>query len=180
MRAPLRSLFPGCATFIWFASLWLIASLWLAGLPLGPAAAQDGRLGPSGLSLPRFVSLKSDEVNLRTGPGTRYPIDWIYRRRGLPVEIVDEFEDWRRVRDRDGTMGWVHRFMLASQRTVLITGQTRMLRRRPEGAAPGLAYLEAGAIADLKDCQETWCRIEAQGFEGWLQRSEIFGTTADD
>ncbi|MDX1425651.1 MAG: SH3 domain-containing protein [Kiloniellales bacterium] len=148
---------------------------------LGPAQAQDeARLGPSGMALPRFVSLKSDEVNLRTGPGTRYPIDWIYRRRGLPVEVVDEFEDWRRVRDHDGTVGWVHRFMLTSRRTVVVVGGTRTLRREPAASAPGLAYLEPGVVANLKNCQAAWCRIEAQGFDGWIHRSEIYGTNADD
>ena len=155
-----------------------VALLLLAGLPA--LAAEAERLGGSGLPLPRFVSLKAGEVNLRTGPGKRYPIDWIYQRRGLPVEIVDEFEDWRRVRDHDGTMGWVHRFMLISRRTVLVTGETRMLRRKPEPDAPGLVYLQAGVIADLKDCERAWCRIEAEGFDGWLRRSEVFGTAASD
>lgn len=163
------------------ARLFCFACLAIAGLSaLSTAAAQDARLGTSGLPLPRFVSLKSGEVNLRTGPGKRYPIDWIYRRRGFPVEIIDEFEDWRRVRDHDGTVGWVHRFMLVSRRTVLVTGGTRMLRRRPETEAPGLVHLEAGVIADLKDCDRAWCRIEAQGFDGWLRREAIYGTTADD
>lgn len=161
------------------AVFWLTV-LWLAAWAPGPAPAQDEQVGPSGLALPRFVSLKSNEVNLRTGPGTRYPIDWIYRRRGLPVEVVDEYDDWRRVRDQDGTMGWVHRFMLASHRTVLVTGQTRILRRRPAADAPGVAYLEPGVVADLEHCQHAWCRIEAQGFDGWLRRNEIFGTNADD
>ena len=110
--AKFRNLPTACLRPLWAAALLS------AGL-LAPAAlaAEDKRLGASGLPLPRFVSLKSDEVNLRTGPGKRYPIDWIYRRRGLPVEIIDEFDDWRRVRDHDGTVGWVHRFMLVSQRT---------------------------------------------------------------
>jgi SH3-like domain-containing protein len=165
---------------LWIAGLW-IAGLWIAGLSVeSAAAAQDSRLGTSGLPLPRFVSLKSSEVNLRTGPGKRYPIDWIYRRRGLPVEVIDEFEDWRRVRDHDGTVGWVHRFMLVSRRTVLVTGETRTLRRKPEPAATGLVYLEAGVIADLRDCRRAWCQIEAQGFDGWLHRSEFFGANADD
>ena len=171
--APIQRVFPGFA-------LILCAALWTAALAAPPAAAQGDRLGTSGLSLPRFVSLKSGEVNLRTGPGKRYPIDWIYRRRGLPVEVIDEFEDWRRVRDHDGTVGWVHRFMLVSRRTVLVMGATRTLRRKPEPDATGLAYLEAGVIADLTDCRKAWCRIEAQGFDGWLHRSEIFGTNADD
>ena len=175
MTAPQRCLAPVCAAILWAACLWLGgASNQVA------AATQEARLGPSGLPLPRFVSLKSNEVNLRTGPGTRYPIDWIYRRRGLPVEIIDEYEDWRRIRDHDGTVGWVHRLMLVSDRTVLVTGQTRMLRRRPEPDAPGLAYLEAGVIADLKGCDKAWCRIEAQGFEGWLPRRDIFGANTGD
>lgn len=177
--APARRRIAHPIVVLWLAALWL-AALWLAALAPGPTAAQDEQLGPSGLTLPRFVSLKSDEVNLRTGPGTRYPIDWIYRRRGLPVEVVDEFDDWRRVRDHDGTMGWVHRFMLASHRTVLVTGQIRTLRRRPAADAPGLAHLEPGVVADLEDCEHAWCRIEAEGFEGWLRRTEIFGTNADD
>ena len=175
LMAPNRSLLAAGARHFWIVGL-AIASF----SALSMAAAQDARLGTSGLPLPRFVSLKSGEVNLRTGPGKRYPIDWIYRRRGLPVEIIDEFEDWRRVRDHDGTVGWVHRFMLVSQRTVLVTVETRMLRRRPESEAPGLAYLEAGVVADLKDCDKAWCRIEAQGFDGWLRREAIYGTTADD
>lgn len=175
LMAPNRSLLAAGARLFWIVGL-AIASF----SALSMAAAQDARLGTSGLPLPRFVSLKSGEVNLRTGPGKRYPIDWIYRRRGLPVEIIDEFEDWRRVRDHDGTVGWVHRFMLVSQRTVLVTVETRMLRRRPESEAPGLAYLEAGVVADLKDCDKAWCRIEAQGFDGWLRREAIYGTTADD
>jgi SH3-like domain-containing protein len=134
-------------------ALILCAALWTAALAAPPAAAQGDRLGTSGLSLPR---------------------------RGLPVEVIDEFEDWRRVRDHDGTVGWVHRFMLVSRRTVLVMGATRTLRRKPEPDATGLAYLEAGVIADLTDCRKAWCRIEAQGFDGWLHRSEIFGTNADD
>lgn len=173
--APNRRYLGACARLLCMA--WLA----IAGLSAPTtAAAQDSRLGTSGLPLPRFVSLKSGEVNLRTGPGKRYPIDWIYRRRGLPVEVIDEFEDWRRVRDHDGTVGWVHRFMLVSRRTVLVTGSTRMLRRRPETEAPGLVYLEAGVIADLKDCEKAWCRIEAQGFDGWLRREAIYGTAAVD
>jgi len=180
-HAPTRRQFARFAAVLWLAGL-LAALVALSALAaLGPVRAQDeGRLGPSGMALPRFVSLKSDEVNLRTGPGTRYPIDWIYRRRGLPVEVVDEFEDWRRVRDHDGTLGWVHRFMLTSRRTVVIVGGTRTLRREPAASAPGLAYLEAGVVANLKDCEAAWCRIEAQGFDGWIHRSEVYGTNADD
>ena len=162
-----------------FAAVLGIAALAVASFH--PAASgKSDQVGASGLPLPRFVSFKADVVNLRTGPGTRYPIEWIYQRRGMPVQITDEFEDWRRVRDYDGTMGWVHRFMLRSRRTVLITGDTRLLRRRPEPDAPGLAYLEPGVIADFEGCRQAWCRVEAQGFTGWLHRGAFFGANADD
>ncbi len=161
------------------AALLALTALALAWGP-PPPAAQGLETGGSGLPLPRFVSLKADLVNLRTGPGTRYPIDWIYRRRGLPVEITEEFEDWRRIRDHDGATGWVHRFMLKSRRTVLIMGERRLLRRRPEPDAPGVVYLEPGVVADLEDCEKAWCRISADGFSGWLHRADFFGVNADD
>jgi SH3-like domain-containing protein len=81
--------------------------------------------------LPRFVSLRASEVNLRTGPGIRYPIEWVFKRRDLPVEVVDEFESWRRIRDWEGTLGWVHQSMLRGRRTALVTGEPRVLRRAP-------------------------------------------------
>jgi SH3-like domain-containing protein len=149
---------------------------------LAPAigAEEPPRVGPSGLLLPRFVSLRAGEANLRTGPGTRYPIDWIYRRSGLPMLVIDEFEIWRRVRDHQGTVGWIHRSMLAGRRTLLVQAERPLLRRRPDPAAPGLAYLEAGVIGIFGGCQDGWCRIEAQGFEGWLKRDEVWGTGPED
>jgi SH3-like domain-containing protein len=146
----------------------------------GARADQAARVGASGMPLPRFVSLRADEVNLRTGPGTRYPIDWIYRRRGTPVQVIDEFEIWRRVRDHEGTVGWIHRSMLTARRTVLVIGEPRVLRRRPEAQSPGLARLEAGVIGRLEGCERGWCRIEAHGFDGWLRRGEVFGTGPND
>lgn len=161
-----------------------ICLLWLIGsgvvLPPGAAAGEPTRTGVSGLPLPRFVSLSAGEVNLRTGPGTRYPIDWIYRRRGLPVQVIDEFDAWRRVRDHQGAVGWIHRSMLAARRTVLVTGETRLLRRKPEPSSPGLAYLEAGVVGRLEGCERGWCRVETQGFEGWLRQDELFGVGPAD
>ena len=146
----------------------------------GTVAQETPRIGASGLELPRFVSLRSDEANLRTGPGTRYPIDWIYRRRGLPMQVIDEFDIWRRVRDHQGTVGWMHRSMLAGRRTLLVLGERPLLRRRPDPAAPGLAYLESGVVGAFGGCEGDWCRIEAQGFEGWLKRAEVWGVGSGD
>ena len=158
-----------------------VALVWLVlAAPPGAGAAESARVGAGGLPLPRFVSLRSGEANLRTGPGTRYPIDWIYRRRGLPVQVFEEFDSWRRVRDRHGTAGWMHRAMLTGRRTVIVTGTRALLHRRPDPASPGLAYLEAGVIATLDDCEGAWCRVDVQGFEGWLGQQEVWGLEPDD
>jgi len=133
-------------------------------------------LGRSGLKLPRFVSLRAVEVNMRTGPGTRYPIDWVYRRRNLPVEIIDEFDTWRRIRDAEGTVGWVHQSMLQGKRFVLVTEANGiLLRRDPQEDARSVARLEAGVIGQLETCGELWCVVEADGFKGWLERTQVYG-----
>lgn len=145
----------------------------LALLAPAPVLAQAAR---ENLPIPRFVSLRSEEVNLRTGPGVRYPVEWVFVRRQMPVEILQEFENWRRVRDREGTEGWVHQSMLTGRRTGVVLGEApRELKRRPEEAAPGLARIEPGVIATLIECAGAWCRVEAGGFRGWLQRSAIWG-----
>ncbi len=131
--------------------------------------------GRTGLPLPRFVTLRADEVNLRTGPGTRYPIDWVYRRRGLPVEIIDEFDTWRRIRDWQGTEGWVHQSMVQGQRGILVTGKRHILRRRPEPAAPGVALVDAGVVGVLRRCQVDWCEVTVASFTGWMERDAFYG-----
>jgi SH3-like domain-containing protein len=136
---------------------------------------QVERPGRTGLPLPRFVSLRAPEVNLRTGPGIRYPIDWVYRRRGLPVEVIDEFETWRRIRDHEGTVGWVHQSMLDGQRRVLITGDVVVLRRSPESDGAGVARLEPGVSGRLDGCRERWCQITVESFTGWLERDILYG-----
>ena len=144
----------------------LLALLLLAGA----AAAAD-----KGLPLPRFVALKSDLVNLRAGPGDRYPIEWVFTRRDLPVEIVAEFEHWRKIRDSEGTEGWVHQRMLAGKRSVMIKGEVRPLLATPEPGAPIVARAEPGVIARLQECKGSWCRIEAAKLTGWLRRDQLWG-----
>ncbi len=131
--------------------------------------------GESGLPLPRFVSLRAPKVNLRTGPGVRYPIDWVYNRAGLPLEIIDEFETWRRVRDWEGSEGWVHQSMLSGARKVMIRDKQRLLRDEPDPAAAGVALLAPGVIANLDRCVDAWCRIEIQERSGWLRRIDVYG-----
>ena len=155
-----------------------LAALALAFAAL-PAAAESlpmpGRDGAQ--PLPRFISLRADEVNLRTGPGIRYPVEWVYLRRNLPVEVIAEFQSWRKIRDWQGTEGWVHQSMLAARRTIIVTKNVRTLRRRPDSKSAPVARAEPGVVGDLLECPNDggWCRVEVDGFEGWLRRVDLWG-----
>jgi SH3-like domain-containing protein len=132
------------------------------------------------LPVPRFVSLRSEQVNVRTGPGERYPIEWVFNRKDLPVEIVGEFENWRKIRDSEGTEGWVHQRMVVGRRSVLIRDKLRELHRKPSETAEVVARLEPGVIAKLVECQGAWCRVETTGVGGWLKRGEVWGIYPDE
>jgi SH3-like domain-containing protein len=127
------------------------------------------------LPLPRYASLRADQVNLRTGPGVRYPVDWVFVRRDLPVEIVAEFDTWRKVRDWQGTEGWVHQSMLSGRRTVIVVNGTRALRARPQADAPLVARVEERVVGRLMRCEGGWCRVEFSGIRGWLPRGQFWG-----
>jgi SH3-like domain-containing protein len=142
-----------------------------------PAIAADA---DTTLPVPRFASLRADRVNLRTGPGDRYPIDWVLIRKEMPVEITAQFEHWRRVRDWEGTQGWVHERMLAGKRAVMIKGATRALYRQPEAGAAIIARAEPGVVAALIECQGPWCRFDAGEASGWVRRTEIWGVYPDE
>lgn len=135
-----------------------------------------GFTGRTNLPLPRFASLRASQVNARTGPGVRYPIDWVFQRRNMPIEITAEFENWRKVRDEQGTEGWVHRQMLSGKRSIIVIGGVQTLRRQPEAGAPAVARLSPGVIAPVLECNGDWCRVEASGFRGWLPRAGTWGT----
>ncbi len=168
----------------------------LAVLPLLPAhaaAPQDkpaaaGKVGSpaetgadSGLPLPRFVSLAADKVNARTGPGSRYPIAWQYQRRNLPVEVVAEYEYWRRVRDHDGTEAWVHKNLTSGRRYALVEGIVRPLLARPDPAAEVVLMAEPGVQARLRQCPDpVWCQVEIAGEKGWMERRYLWGVYPDE
>ena len=134
-----------------------------------------GMAPPTGLPVPRFVSLRSAEVNVRTGPGTRYPVDWVFVKRDIPVEITAEFDTWRRIRDWEGTEGWVHQSMLSGKRAMVVLGDVRTLRRAAGESAGGLAKVEPGVAGKLLHCQTNWCEVNVGGYRGWLQKSEFWG-----
>lgn len=145
----------------------------LAGCGFGAATARAAADAP--LPLPRFATLHSDKVNLRTGPGQRYPIEWVFIRKDLPVEIVAQFEHWRRIRDWEGTEGWVQEHMLNGKREVMIRGAVRALRRSPDLAGAPVARAEPGVMAKLLECRDAWCRIEVDDVTGWVQRGDVWG-----
>jgi SH3-like domain-containing protein len=161
-------------------SLRCVIRLLLLALLATPSGAfgQAGRA--TGLPLPRFVSLGADEVNLRFGPGEDYPIEWTLARQGLPVEIVEEFDNWRKVRLPDGDLGWIHGSLLSATRTVLVADQIRDVRQSPDAEARTVLRAEPGVIGQLIDCDGDWCRVEIDGRRGWLQRAEFWGTLPDE
>ena len=161
-------------------TLWHIPSLCVALLCAAGAPAL-AETATSGLPIPRFVTLKASETNVRSGPGTRYPISWVYRRASLPVEVVDEYDLWRKVRDIEGTTGWVHKSMLDGKRTVLIAGGApQVVRRDPKSDAKPLLKSEPMVIAKLMECEKEWCRIQISGRKGWIEKTHLWGVYPDE
>ncbi len=131
------------------------------------------------LKLPRFVSLKSDRVNVRRGPSSDHAIAWVYNRKKLPVEIIAEFEHWRRIRGSDGTEGWVYQSLLSGHRTAIVApwikGKTVPMLHDPESQASVVALLGPGVIGDVESCSGTWCRLNVEGHEGWIDQAMLWG-----
>lgn len=126
--------------------------------------------------LPRFASLASNKVYLRQGPSYKHRILWVYRRKGLPVEIVAEFDVWRKVTMPDGTQGWVHVAMLSSDRTIVVTGKTKIaIRAGARADARILVLAEPGVIAKLEDCDASACEVDVAGTDGWIDKTNIWG-----
>jgi SH3-like domain-containing protein len=162
--------------FLFISPLVTTDSVWAQEPP--PADTRPGASAPraTGLPLPRFASLRAKKVYMRAGPGTRYPVEWTYRRKGLPIQIIAEFDTWRKVRDWNGTTGWVHRAMLSGRRMAMTIGNDTMLRRQPDKAAAPVARARPGVIARILSCKGAWCRIDAGGLSGWATRKLLWGT----
>jgi len=132
------------------------------------------------LPLPRFVSIKSTEANVRTGPGLRYKIKWVYKRKKMPLEVVAEFEQWRKVRDIQGDEGWIHRSQLTNKRGFLITGEDQIMRRSSEKESRPIAKLEQGVVGDLESCNFHYCKVRTGSYKGWVKRKNIWGVYPDE
>ncbi|KAA5602351.1 SH3 domain-containing protein [Blastochloris sulfoviridis] len=149
-----------------------------ASAPARPA--EETNLGThSGLPVPRFVSLKADRVNVRGGPSRDHDVTWVFTRPRLPVEIVAEFETWRRIRDVDGQEGWVYHSLLSGRRTAMVapwvSKETVILRADRSAEARIAARLEPGVVGAVRACRGGWCRISGQGFDGWVQQDRLWG-----
>ena len=167
-----------------FCALAVLAGVWL-GASFGTGfAAKDSALTTSGLPVPRYVSLKSDHVNVRAGPTKDNDVAWVYTRTGLPVEITAEFENWRRVRDSEGAEGWVYHSQLSGRRTAVITMKSKdelaPLHESADANSNVTARLQAGVIAQVRKCDEHWCRISGDGFDGWIEQQRLWGVYTDE
>jgi SH3-like domain-containing protein len=142
-----------------------------------PAAAQPGT--ETGLPLPRFVSLKSERVNVRRGPSNEHGVAWVFTRKNLPVEIVAEFDHWRRIRDSDGAEGWVYHSLLSGRRTIIAApwakGQTIGLMREASASSALVANIASGAVGSLKACDGKWCEARFGDYEGYVAQERLFG-----
>jgi SH3-like domain-containing protein len=162
-------------------SLALVAGL-LAFQAGAQAAGSGGDVttgSVSGLAVPRFVSLKADRVNVRRGPNKDQEVRWVYTRAGMPVEITAEFENWRRIRDWEGSEGWVYHSMLSGRRTAVVVptlkGDLVPLYDSPDLKSQVVAKLQAGVLGSLKSCTGTWCEFAGKGFAGWIRQERLWG-----
>jgi SH3-like domain-containing protein len=148
-------------------------------LALAAGAARAGGDTTSALPMPRFVSLKADRVNVRGGPDKDHDVSYIYTRVGWPVEITAAFEDWRRIRDSDGTEGWVYHSLLSGKRTAAVQLKTKTdlasLYAKADAQSTVTARLQVGVLAAIKRCTGTWCEISGDGFDGWIEQNELWG-----
>lgn len=168
---------------ILWAKLWCGAKRFLMALAfvlaVTAAHAEADAVGrETGLPIPRFVSLAADLANMRLGPRASDAIIAVYRRRGLPLKIVDEQDNWRQVEDFEGDRGWVHTSLLSGRRTVLVTGDVAILRRAAAVSAPAIARVEPKVVGQLLTCHEAWCFVEVERRRGWLPVADLWGVVA--
>jgi len=142
-----------------------------------PSMAQETKLvvKGSGLPVPRFVTLKSNKVNMRVGPGREYPLSWVYKQQYLPVKVIAEFDVWRKVIDHEGTTGWVHGQLVTLKRFALIQSRLTKLYRKADFESPVVAVADKGVIMELQTCAPQWCRVANDDVRGYVRREDIWG-----
>ena len=167
------------STRAFLARLALAAGLtaMLAGTAYSAGETPTGSV--SGLPVPRFVSLKSDRVNVRSGPNKDQEVRWVYTRAGMPVEVTAEFENWRRIRDWEGAEGWVYHSLLAGKRSAVVVPSLKddlvPLYESTNVASAVVARLQSGVLGQLKSCNGQWCEFSGKGFSGWIRQERLWG-----
>ena len=164
---------------ILFRMIRFMAMIYVAFFLASVAFAQttDKRGTITNLPLPRYVSMKSGEGNVRRGPSLTHRIDWVFTRRNMPLQITAEHGHWRRVQDRDGAGGWVHYALLSGVRTVLIEQDMMPIYVRPDPQTTIVAAFELGVVARLGTCEKSWCQVAAGGYRGWAQKTQLWGVS---
>jgi SH3-like domain-containing protein len=163
-----------------FLKHWIAAGVLALACAAADAQTAAGRGPVTNLPLPRFVSLKASEANVRRGPSLTHRIDWVYTAKGMPLEVVGEYGHWRRVRDHDGVGGWVHYTLLSGARAGLVESPRALLHMRPDPASPLNAELETGVIVTLDRCGAEWCQGKAGGFKGWVAKADLWGVRDEE
>lgn len=157
-----------------------LASAGFLALALTDPGLAEDRGSVTNLPIPRFVSLKTSKGNVRRGPSLTHRIDWVFTRRGMPLEVIGEYGHWREVRDQDGVGGWMHYTLISGARTGLVLDDLTALYARADLGAPMNARLEAGVIVSLDKCVPDWCRVHVEGVKGWMVKSALWGVLADE
>lgn len=139
-----------------------------------PAVAEESK-GDSGLKTPRFASLRNSEAHVRTGPSQEYPIKWTYQRQGLPVEIVQEYGPWRKIKDQEGGSGWVHKILLSGQRTVLVLGKEPLEAWEKPDRKTLVARIDPGVIGKIEECDPALCLVHFSSLKGWVKKNTLWG-----
>lgn len=147
---------------------------------IGSLTSADQRGKVTNLPVPRFVSLKAEEGNVRRGPSLSHRIDWVFKHRNMPLRVTGEHGHWRRVQDRDGQGGWVHYSLLSGARHVIVEQDLTPLRTKPNADAEVNAYAEAGVVARLGSCDLDWCRVTADGKRGWVSKGGLWGVKPEE
>lgn len=151
-----------------------------------PAHAQNEDVfNSSGLEIPRFVSLRSEKVFVRTGPALRYPIKWVFQMENLPVEVVQEFDTWRKIKDHTGEEGWVHQSLTQGRRFGVVQNPDDLktpvpVYKKAESGSAQIALFEPNVIVKLEECGITYCKVTKSGFDGWVERKFLWGIYADE
>ena len=155
----------------------LLAAALLLAISCLPARAAE-RATPSGYPVPRYITLKFDQVYARAGPGEDHRLLWVYRVKGLPVQVVAENSEWRRICDPAGGMAWVHKRLTDGRRNVLVTqGAPVAIRKKPKAEAEIVAYLNPRSMAALNRCEKGWCKVKLDGATGWTPARGLWGVS---